>query len=399
MKKFVLALLAVVLVLGLGTVAFAADHDPNGACEGFVEVYNEDSATCTDAGLQTWACSKCGTVLRNKTIPALKHSWENGNGNGTILDAKENTCTTDGYITLACKNVVNGKVCGATKTYTVEATGHDWEKVDDLSKPATCTEDGFDYFICKNKPCDATKTVTTKAIGHDWKYNYTIKEATCTAKGSEAQYCDNCGETRNVETAAVGHKFSEWQVVNEATCTEDGLKTRYCTNKWCFNGFTNLSATEEKEVIPARGHKWTEGEVIKAATCTEKGSMLYVCDCRATKFDEIAATGHTPNAWVENTELGVKTTTCKTCGAALVEALNPVAPVDPDQPADPDDKKDDEKKDDENSGNGSGNTTGDGSDASIPATGDNTSNAPYIMMVAAVAGLVALVASKRKVNC
>lgn len=391
MKKFVLALLAVVLVLGLGTVAFAADHDPDGACENFVKVYNEDSATCTDAGLKTWACSKCGTILENETIPALKHSWEKSEGNGKILEAKENTCTKDGYITLACTNVVNGKECGVTKTYTVEAAGHKWEKVDDLSKPATCTEAGFDYYICTNKSCDATKTATIGANGHKWKFDYTIKEATCTEKGLEAQYCENCGETRNVETAAVGHKFSEWQVVNEATCTVDGLKTRYCTNKWCFNGFTHLSATEEKEVIPARGHKWTEGEVIKAATCTETGSMLYVCDCRATKVDEIAATGHTPNAWVENAELGVKTTTCKTCGAALVEALNP---VDPDQPAGSDDKKDDE-----NSSNGSGNTTGDGSDASIPATGDNTSNAPYIMMVAAVAGLVALVASKRKVNC
>lgn len=392
MKKFVLALLAVVLVLGLGTVALAAPtHDAAGKCEGFVEVVNVESATCTDAGLKTWSCSVCGEVLKSEAIPATDHEWE-------AVKAEVPTCEAAGYINYACTNVVNGHTCGATKSEVIPALEHKWVKIADQCKPATCTEDGFDYFVCANEGCEKTKTESVKATGHDWVNNYVITEATCTKDGLMAQYCKNCGETRNVAIPAVGHKFSQWQVVYEATCTADGLKTRYCVNKWCYNGMTELSATEESEVIPARGHKWTEGEEIKAATCTEAGSMLYVCDCRATKVDEIPATGHTPNAWVENAELGVKTTTCKTCGAALVEALVTVDPDDQPATGDDDNTAGDNTADD-NTSNGSSSSTGDGSDASIPATGDNTSNVPYIMMVAAVAGLVALVASKRKVNC
>lgn len=445
MKKFVLALLAVVLVLGLCTIASAdcitegvdvENHssrsfktyvDPTctetgkaalkcDACGAWIgsdlkavasadkaiqqtvpalghseHPYVQESATCEDDGIQQINCDRCGIILRTEAIAHEGHKYE------LVISDNGGDCTTARVVVKACVNVVNGITCGEQKAFTTAAPGHNLEKVDHECKPATCTEPGFDYYICKNPGCDHTETKSKAAIGHDWKKAYTITEATCTTKGLDAEYCANCGETRNTETKAVGHKMSDWTIVHEATCEAEGLKTRYCTNVWCYNGFTQTSATEEAEVIPARGHKWTAGEVIKAATCTEKGETLYVCDCRATKVEEIAALGHTPDEWTVNAELGIKVTTCKVCKAALVEAL---APVVPETPADPDapavDKDEDE---DNNNSEGSGSTTGSGSDASIPATGDNTSNVPYIMMVAAVAGLVVLVASKRKVNC
>lgn len=427
MKKFALALLALVLVLGLCAVASAADYC-DGPCTWKKEVvsaatcledevykyvctkcdneqaevvnvgsalghhaspYIEESATCEDDGIAITKCDRCGVILGTAPIEATGHNYT------VVVSATEGNCTTDTVIVLACSNVVNGITCGAKTTEVIEAEGHDLEKIGHECKPVTCEEDGFDYFICKNEGCDHTETKSIKHEGHKWADKDVIKEATCTADGEKSQVCSKCNATQNVATKAVGHKMTDWTIVHEASCEAEGLKTRYCSNKWCYNGFTQTSATEEAEVIPARGHKWTAGEVIKAATCTEKGETLYVCDCRATKVEEIAALGHTPDEWTVNAELGIKVTTCKVCKAALVEAL---APVVPETPADPDAPAEDEDEDNNNS-EGSGSTTGSGSDASIPATGDNTSNVPYIMMVAAVAGLVVLVASKRKVNC
>ena len=46
---------------------------------------------------------------------------------------------------------------------------------------------------------------------------------------------------------------------------------------------------------PHTDHTWDDGKVTKDATCTEKGEKIYTCTvCKATKTEEIAATGHKP---------------------------------------------------------------------------------------------------------
>lgn len=80
----------------------------------------------------------------------LEHTWDDGQ-----VTTKP-TCTKKGIRTYTCK------VCKATKTADIEATGHDYKVKD--HKDATCTEDGYTTSVCKN--CGDEKKETIKATGH-----------------------------------------------------------------------------------------------------------------------------------------------------------------------------------------------------------------------------------------
>lgn len=75
---------------------------------------------------------------------------------------------------------------------------HDWVKNTEKSKPATCTEDGYDFYECSK--CGETKTETIKATGHhygDWEIT---KEATTTEEGQRQRKCEDCG---HIETESI----------------------------------------------------------------------------------------------------------------------------------------------------------------------------------------------------
>ena len=60
----------------------------------------------------------------------------------------------------------------------------------------------------------------------------TVKEATCTEKGSTGEVvCVDCGTVvqEAQEIAAKGHTFGEWVTVKEPTTTEEGSKERTCS--------------------------------------------------------------------------------------------------------------------------------------------------------------------------
>ena len=81
------------------------------------------------------------------------HEWDEG------VVTKEPTCTVAGEKTFTCK------ICGETKTETIEALGHDCTVA--KRKEATCTEDGFiKYNKCTR--CDYTpETEVIKAHHHE----------------------------------------------------------------------------------------------------------------------------------------------------------------------------------------------------------------------------------------
>ena len=237
-------------------------------------------ATCTETGLTDGiSCSVCGTVIKaQEEIPAKGHRWNEGE----ITTAP--TCENAGVRTYTCK------VCNATKTEAIDATGH--TPVEVAEQPATCTEAGHTAGT-KCSVCAAILSGMEEipATGHTEVID-AAKAPTCTETGlTEGKHCSVCNEVlvAQEEIPAKGHT----EVIDpavEPTCTEPG-KTE---GKHCSVCNEIIVAQTE---IPAKGHT----EVIdaaKAPTCAEpgltEGKHCSVCNEVIVKQEVIPATGHKP---------------------------------------------------------------------------------------------------------
>ena len=142
--------------------------------------------------------------------------------------------------------------------------------------PATCTEPGSNYRLCKwhtgDFDANAKEVRTTEPLGHKFQTVIT-KVATCDEAGKMYTVCTVCGEkTEEVEYEnAKGHVWDEWKVTTPATCTEKGVETRVCK--------LNKEHTETRE-IEAKGHNWSEWVERNAAGESTPGYWFRQClDC------------------------------------------------------------------------------------------------------------------------
>ena len=128
-------------------------------------------ATCTETGLTDGiSCSVCGTVIKApEVISAKGHSWNEG------VTTTAPTCENAGVKTYTCT------VCNATKTETLDATGH--TPVEVAEQPATCTKPGHAAGT-KCSVCGATISGLEEipAAGHTVVTDAAV-EATCTTRG------------------------------------------------------------------------------------------------------------------------------------------------------------------------------------------------------------------------
>ena len=251
-------------------------------------------ATCTETGLTDGiSCSVCGTVIKApEVISAKGHSWNEG------VTTTAPTCENAGVKTYTCT------VCNATKTETLDATGH--TPVEVAEQPATCTKPGHAAGT-KCSVCGAAISGLEEipAAGHTVVTDAAV-EATCTEAGkTEGSHCSVCN-TVLVEQEVVPAK-GHTEVVDaaiEATCTTPG-KTEGSHCSECG------SVLVEQEEVPAKGHTPVAGEA-KEATCTEAGHTAglkcFVCGTEIEAQEVIPATGHT-----EVTD-SAKTPTCTETG-------------------------------------------------------------------------------------
>ena len=307
-------------------------------------------ATCTEKGIKTYTCSRCGET-KTEEIPKTKHDYEEH-------VVKAPTCTEKGVSYYVCKN------CGLTTSRRqTPATGHIHTEVRNqkdatykeegytgdtyckdcgkkletgtvipklvetehdygewvLDQAPTCKKYGARHRICKN--CGDREVDVLDKVDHSWELVSTTP-ATCTIGEIQHYKCSVCGETKDVTLSnPLGeHSWDNGKVTKEATCTEDGEKTYTCT----------VCNTTKTEVIPATGHQHKEVRNAKKATCTEDGYTgdTYCTDCN-TKLESgtvINKLGHTWDNGVitkeaTETEEGVKTYTCKTCGETKTEKI------------------------------------------------------------------------------
>ncbi len=239
------------------------------------------AATCTEPGHGAGSvCSVCGAVLaETETIPALGHAWDGG------AVTKAATCTEAGVKTYTCSR------CGEKKTETIAATGHNWDG-GAVTKAATCTEAGVKTYTCSR--CGEKKTETIPATGHTFGAWSTTKAATCTTEGQRARQCTSCGYTETETLPKTAHTPST-APAKEPTCTEPG----HGAGSVCAVCGAALSETE---AIAALGHLWDGGKVTKVPTETEEGEITYTCqrDPSHTKTAKLPATGSdaNPKGWL-----------------------------------------------------------------------------------------------------
>ena len=220
--------------------------------------------------------AKTDTALNKNTFTREGYNFLNWN---TAADG-----TGDSYADGATVNLTEG-----TTLYAQWEDNHSLTKVIN-AKDATCTEDGYTGdTVCTVCGKEITKGEAIEAKGHIEAIDAAV-EPTCTEPGkTEGKHCSVCNEVLVAQEVipATGHK-EETIPGKEATCTDTGLTdgTR------CSICGTVIKAQEE---IPAKGHSWNEGEITTSPTCENAGVKTYTCTvCNATKTEAIDATGHTP---------------------------------------------------------------------------------------------------------
>lgn len=276
------------------------------------EEHVETPATCTSRGVSYYVCKNCGLTTSKKQTPATGHIHTE------VRNKKDATYTDDGYTgDTYCKDCGKKLETGTMIPKLVEKE-HDYgEWV--LDQAPTCKKYGVRHRICKN--CGDREVDVLDKVDHSWELVSTTP-ATCIIGEIQHYKCSVCGETKDVTLSnPLGeHSWDNGKVTKEATCTEDGEKTYTCT----------VCNTTKTEVIPATGHQHKEVRNAKKAICTEDGYTgdTYCTDCN-TKLESgtvVNKLGHTWDNGVitkeaTETEEGVKTYTCKTCGETKTEKI------------------------------------------------------------------------------
>ena len=303
--------------------------------------------TCTEAGVKTYTCSKCGNT-KTEELPALGHIDENkdelcdrcgaklgedpkptGNkyvkaaslkdGDEVVLFnpaqgmalSKEIVATyykvgtavtpTDGVLETSDTAIV----------WTVAADGTGFNLINDEGKKLSI--EGTFSSIPYDKENDAWTVQTAATAGCVYVVNENGKYISWSSKGNFAAYTFDATKEADyalelyVKTADAPHvhTWDEGRVTTEPTCTKAGVKTYTCT----------VCKETKTEAIAALGHKWDDGKVTTEPTCTVAGVKTYTCTvCKETKTEAIAALGHVD---------ADKDNLCDRCGEKLGEDPKP----------------------------------------------------------------------------
>ena len=274
------------------------------------ELKNAKEATCSTEGYTgDKICKDCGkTIEAGKTIPKKEHSWDAGKV------TKAANCTEKGIRTYTCQS------CSITRTEDIPALGH--KAVTDAAVAATCETDGkTEGSHCSVCGKVLTEQKTVKATGHDWDEGKITKAATCEEKGVKTYTCRTCKKTRTEDVPALGHQAVTDAAV-AATCETDG-KTEGSHCSVCGKVLV------KQETVKATGHKPVTDAAV-AATCETdgktEGSHCSACGKVLTVQKTIPAFGHTWDAGKITKEAacetkGVKTYTCETCKKTRTEEI------------------------------------------------------------------------------
>ena len=216
-------------------------------------------ATCTAEGYTGDTVCECGvTVKYGEAIEKKAHEF-------TVEQSKTlATCKEEGFIIWKCAN------CDATETETlaVDAANHTGVNHIENAKEATCTAEGY----TGDTVCECGVTVADgeiiKMADHSFTVEQSKTEATCVAEGSILWKCANCDatETETLDMDPANHASEEFIYSDN----EDG------------ETHTKAHACCETVIDEEEAHVYVDGECVcgavepvKAITVIEKGGVEY----------------------------------------------------------------------------------------------------------------------------
>lgn len=349
-------------------------------------------ATCSQKGnMEHYRCHVCGGYFLDSegeeevteeqvTLPVSDHvpddhGWYSNEKNHyhqckwchEAIDVEEhvsNGGTIKVHPTLHEKGTIEYRCTVCDHTWEEDIPEGDHKPVFKATEDPTCTERGYDIYVCGNEGCNAEiHTNYTDPLGHDAEY-VQIKYATCTENGVKAHYkCSrpSCGgifwneeATDKVEASelvipASGHDFDTEKWLSDDThhwhpckntdkntsikCDAKGDEVKHshtieivseptqkdpanCTKKaryWKSCECGHVSKSEWFEYGDPLGHNITFHQEETDATCTEAGyheywycdrCSLYFTDSAFTKTDTLANLTKAPLGhdwqWVKN---------------------------------------------------------------------------------------------------
>lgn len=279
------------------------EHTPDTDAE---PVY-EQPATCAERGYAIYPCSftleqEDGTVAHCYHqvvvwLPLADHEWGEWQEPDDADSQKYRVCTVCNAV-----EYEDGTVVTPGGIPIVDPDHPEWLPTgDDIE---LCT-----YGQCNNHTYGPVGTVLPYPLPDYVKFEYWVKEPTCTEEGVACVRCktmvsyglwkDYCSATAKRGVAKKPHSYGDW-IENAATCTTAGKRYRKCA---C--GAENVDSTYAAN-HPATGHhtdgvRWTEGDksdvgwVTEPATCTTPGKRYRKCDtdgCGFVEEDEDYAKAH-----------------------------------------------------------------------------------------------------------
>lgn len=253
-------------------------------------------ATCTEDGYQYMICSDCGHAYK-KPILKLDHKDKDGNIQRIYSGYKAPTCTEAGtYFIASCKfcgevvmtgygetphpvyyDYVDGAYVEVDSTDgVIPALNHDYPDEPNSTVAPTCTEKGYELYICRNDPSHTEKRNETSFTGHT-VVTTEAKEPTCTEDGyTEMKVCSVCNRVilESTIVPALGHEIVK-HPAKAVTCLEDGNEEYYeCTR--CHKYYSDKLGTQEIEdistlITEAPGSHDYQPTAAAEATCTAPG--------------------------------------------------------------------------------------------------------------------------------
>lgn len=262
--------------------------------------------TCTESGIQTNTCEKCGKT-ETQTIGKKGHYIITDNAVAAtctktgltkgehckycsykveqqVVPKKDHTLETDKAVKATCTKtgLTEGKHC--TKCdykiaqEIIPALGHDIVK--DTAVTATCTNSGLtEGEHCTRCSYKVKQQYVSKAP-HDYVLDSEIA-ATCAATGQKIYYCSICDKKKTESTPKLNHNIVKDAAV-AATCTKTGLtEGEHCTKCDYKEAQQTVDKTDHNYgayVTIEKAGFGTDGK--KTATCINKG-------CGSTKEEVI----------------------------------------------------------------------------------------------------------------
>ena len=271
-------------------------------------------ATCSQKGnLEHYRCHECGGYFLDSegleevteeqvSIPVSDHvpddhGWYSNEKNHyhqckwchEAIDVEEhvsNGGTIKVHPTLHEKGTMEYRCTVCDHTWEEDIPEGDHVPVFKETVEPTCTERGYDIYVCGNEDCDAEiHTNYTDPLGHDARY-VPIKYATCTDDGVKAHYeCSRCGGIFWNEEAKDKVEASELVIPATGHNFDTSVWLSNDTHHWhpCKNTDLNIGIKCDAKGDEARHshtiEKVSEGTLKNAANCTEKAQYWKSCVC------------------------------------------------------------------------------------------------------------------------